>query len=96
MRDGQFDESRRQGLELLTIGNGRRQRRGILRRNSLTDIGPLPPDLMLKVRAGFGTGGLIAEFGFEAAGFHRIQSRHFFEESGALSVKCSIHFHYYV
>lgn len=96
MRDRQFDEVGRQGLALLAMGDGGGQGRGVFGRNALTDIGPIAPDLMLKVRAGFGPGRLIPVFGLETALLHGLQSRHLFKNRRPLRVEFRVHFRRYV
>ena len=84
MRDGQFDEVSRQAFEFLAVGDGGGERRRVFGRNALTDIGPLAPDLMLEVRAGFGAGRLLPVFGFETALLHGLEGRHLFQDVGSL------------
>jgi hypothetical protein len=87
MRDGQFDELGCQGFEFLAIGDGGGQRRGVCGRNALADIGPLAPDLMLEVRAGFAPGRLRPIFGFKAALLHGFECRHLLQDEGSLRVE---------
>ena len=73
VRDGQFDEVGRQSLEFLAIGDGVLKSRGVLGCDALGDIGPLAPDLMLEVRAGF-----------EAALLHGLERCHLFKNARSL------------
>jgi len=82
--DGQFDEVGRQAFEFLAIGDGGGECRRVFGRNALSDIGPLAPDLVLEVRAGFGAGRLLTVFGFETTLFHGLDGRHLFENVGSL------------
>ena len=84
--DGQFDEVGRQAFELLAIGDGGGECRRVFGRNALGDIGPLAPDLMLEVRAGFGPGRRLPVFGFETALLHGFERRHLFQNDGPLRV----------
>lgn len=86
MRDGQGDEVGRQGFEFLAMGDGGGERRSVFGRNALSDIGPLAPDLVLEVRAGFGSGRLLPVFGFETALLHGFKCRHLFQNEGSLRV----------
>jgi len=49
MGNGQLDEVGGQRLELLAIGDGCGQSRGLVRGNALADVGSVAPDLVLKV-----------------------------------------------
>ena len=96
MRDGHGDEVGRQRLELLPVGDGFGERRGIGGGDPPGDIGPLAPDLVLEVRAGPDPGRLRPVFGFETALLHGLGGRHLFKNAGALGVELRVHFHYYV
>ena len=84
--DGQFDEVGRQAFEFLAIGDGGGECRRVFGRNALSDIGPLAPDLVLEVRAGFDSGRLLPVFGFETALLHGLEGRHLFQNEGPLRV----------
>ena len=86
VRDSQFDEVRRQAFEFLAIGDGGGECGCVFERNALSDIGPLAPDLVLEVRAGFGSGWLLPVFGFETAQLHGLEGRHLFQNDGPLRV----------
>ena len=84
--DGQCDEVGRQAFEFLAMGDGGGERRRVFGRNALRDIGPVAPDLVLEVRAGFGAGRLLPVFGFETAQLHGLEGRHLFQNEGPLRV----------
>ncbi|GDY20383.1 hypothetical protein LBMAG56_17280 [Verrucomicrobiota bacterium] len=84
VRDGHGDEVGRQRLELLPVGDGFGERRGIGGGDPPGDIGPLAPDLVLEVRAGLAAVRLRPVLGLEAALLHGLQGGHLCQNCGSL------------
>ena len=81
--DRDRNEVRRKPLELLTILDGFLKFRRVVGRNSLTEVDPAAPDLVLEVRTALLPGGVGAQLRFEAAHFHGINGGHLLQDNGA-------------
>lgn len=55
MLDGQLDEGLSEGLKLEPVIDGCLKRGGILRANTLAEIGTVYPDLVFEIRTGLRT-----------------------------------------